>query len=210
MRCLGGCMCPYSLNVDITLGKYFARRCTCSYLIRHRILHYTDVIMTTMVSQITSLTVVYFKRLFRRRAKKTSKLCVTGLCVGNSPGPVNSLHKGPVTRKMFPFDDVIMYCNMAYQTTLNTSAYWFTVDQRKYSIFVSQSNSNIQIPEKCINDVTKTIESWTGKPSFDESFRIAPVSFVVCIMSFIHDCNNVRENVGNVGISEQQTIHTMP
>ena len=47
-------------------------------------------------------------RLFRRRSKITSKLRVTGLCVGNSPGPVNSPHKGPVTRKMFPFDDVIM------------------------------------------------------------------------------------------------------
>ena len=46
--------------------------------------------------------------LFRCRSKKTSKLRVTGLCVGNSPGPVNSQHKGPVTRKMFPFDDVIM------------------------------------------------------------------------------------------------------
>ena len=32
-------------------------------------------------------------RLFRRRSKKTSKLRVTGLCVGNSPGPVNSPHK---------------------------------------------------------------------------------------------------------------------
>ena len=41
-------------------------------------------------------------RLYRRRSKKTSKLRVTGLCAGNS------LHKGPVTRKMFPFDDVIM------------------------------------------------------------------------------------------------------
>ena len=49
-----------------------------------------------------------FNRLFRRRSKETSKLRVTGLCVGNSPGPVNSPHKGPVTRKMFPFDDVIM------------------------------------------------------------------------------------------------------
>ena len=48
-------------------------------------------------------------RLFGRRSKKTSKLRVTGLCAGNSPGPVNSPHKGPVTRKMFPFDDVIMY-----------------------------------------------------------------------------------------------------
>ena len=48
-------------------------------------------------------------RLFGRWSKKTSKLRVTGLCVGNSPGPVNSPHKGPVTRKMFPFADVIMF-----------------------------------------------------------------------------------------------------
>ena len=36
-------------------------------------------------------------RFFRARSKKTSKLHVTGLC-----------DKGVVTRKMFPFDDVIM------------------------------------------------------------------------------------------------------
>ena len=48
------------------------------------------------------------KRLFRRTSKKTSKFRVTGLCVGNSPGPVNSPHKGPFTRKIFPFDEVIM------------------------------------------------------------------------------------------------------
>ena len=48
------------------------------------------------------------RRLFRRRSKQTSKLRVTGLCAGNSPGPVNFPHKWPVTRKMFPFDDVIM------------------------------------------------------------------------------------------------------
>ena len=46
--------------------------------------------------------------LFRRRSNQTSKLRVTGLCAGNSPGAVNSPHKWPVTRKMFPFDDVIM------------------------------------------------------------------------------------------------------
>ena len=32
------------------------------------------------------------KRLFRRRSKKTSKLCVTGLCVGNSPGRGKCFH----------------------------------------------------------------------------------------------------------------------
>ena len=45
-------------------------------------------------------------RLFRRRSKKTSKLRVTGLPLWGEP--VNSPHKGPVTRKMFPFNDVIM------------------------------------------------------------------------------------------------------
>ena len=41
-------------------------------------------------------------RLFGCNSKKASKLRVTGLCVGNSP------HKWPVTRKIIPFDDVIM------------------------------------------------------------------------------------------------------
>ena len=63
--------------------------------------------MGAIASQITSHTIV-FNRLFRRRSKKTSKLGFTGLCVGNSPGPVKSPNKGPVTRKMFPFDDFIM------------------------------------------------------------------------------------------------------
>ena len=67
-------------------------------------------------------------RLFRRTSKKTSKLRVTGLCVGNSPGPVNSPHKGPVTRKMFPFDDVMM----SYQGILDFSLFlnhvWYDKD----------------------------------------------------------------------------------
>ena len=42
--------------------------------------------MGAVASHITSLTIVYLNRLFRRTSKKTSKLRVTGLCVGNSPG----------------------------------------------------------------------------------------------------------------------------
>ena len=47
-------------------------------------------------------------RLFRRRSKKTPKLRVTGLCAEKSPATSEFPHKGPVTREMFPFDDVIM------------------------------------------------------------------------------------------------------
>ena len=57
-------------------------------------------------------------RLFRRRSKKTSQLHVTGLCEGNPPvtGGLDSPNKGPVTWKMFPFDDVMMrvYWYMTY------------------------------------------------------------------------------------------------
>ena len=41
--------------------------------------------------------------VFRRRSKKTSQLRFTGFCEGSSP-----VTGGPVVRKMFSFDDVIM------------------------------------------------------------------------------------------------------
>ena len=66
-------------------------------------MHYNGVVMSAMTFQITSLTVVDSTVYSRRRSKKTSKLRVTGH--GNrwiSP------YKGPITRKMFPFDDVIV------------------------------------------------------------------------------------------------------
>ena len=51
-------------------------------------------------------------RLFGRRSNKTPKLCVIGLCEGNSPVTNEyPAHKGPVTRKMFQADDVIMQCS---------------------------------------------------------------------------------------------------
>ena len=62
--------------------------------------HYIDVIMTTVASQITSLTIVYFivySGADQRKHQSSASLAF-----------VNSPHKGPVTRKMFPFDDVIM------------------------------------------------------------------------------------------------------
>ena len=62
--------------------------------------------MSAVAAQITSLTIVYSTVYSGADQQKMSKLRITGLCAGNSP--VNAPHKGPVTRKMFPFDDVIM------------------------------------------------------------------------------------------------------
>ena len=47
-------------------------------------------------------------RLFRRRSKKTPNSASLAFVRGIHRGPVNSQHKWPVKRKMFPFDDVIM------------------------------------------------------------------------------------------------------
>ena len=69
--------------------------------------HYDGVIMDTVASQITSPTIVY-STVFGRGSKKTSELRVTGLCAGNSQVTGEFPHKWLVTRKMFPFDDVIM------------------------------------------------------------------------------------------------------
>ena len=55
--------------------------------------HHNEVIMSAMVSHITSLTIKHSSLAFVR---------------GIHRWPVNSPHKGPVTWKMFPFDDVIM------------------------------------------------------------------------------------------------------
>ena len=70
--------------------------------------HYGDVIMDTMASQITSLTVVYsivYSDADQRKHQSSASLAFVW---GIHRGSVNSLHKWPVTRKIFPFDDVIM------------------------------------------------------------------------------------------------------
>ena len=71
-------------------------------------LHYIDVIMGAMAFQITSLTIVYptvYSGADQRKYQSSASLAFVW---GIRRWPVNSLHKGPVTWKMFPFDDVIM------------------------------------------------------------------------------------------------------
>ena len=61
--------------------------------------YYCDVIMGTMASQITSLTIIYSTvHSGAHQRKHQSPASLAG----------NSLHKWPLMRKMFPFDDVIM------------------------------------------------------------------------------------------------------
>ena len=52
-------------------------------------------------------------RLFRRRSKKYQSSTSLAFVRGIHRRPVNSPHKWPVMRKMFPFDDVIMMREIA-------------------------------------------------------------------------------------------------
>ena len=90
--------------------------------------HYDDVIMTMLASQITSLTVVYsivYSDVNQRKHQSSASLAFVREI---HRGPVNFPHKWPVTRKMFPFDDVIMHFH--------------------YFIFVSQTAC--QISRRCL------------------------------------------------------------
>ena len=75
------------------------------------ILHYDDVIMRAMASQITSLTIVYSTVYSDADQRKHQSSASLAFVQGILRGPVNSPHKWPVTRKMYPFDDVIMVHN---------------------------------------------------------------------------------------------------
>ena len=70
--------------------------------------HYDDVIMGTIASQITSLTSVYSTVYSGADQSKHQSSASLAFVWGIHRGPVNSPHKWPVTRKMSPFDDVIM------------------------------------------------------------------------------------------------------
>ena len=104
---------------DFLVSKHGKSAITLSVVTAHGvpflpsiILHYDDVIMSMIASQITSLAFVYSTVYSGADQRLTF---VWGL----HRRPVNSPHKWPVTRKMFPFDDVIMKRN--YQTNFSIS-----------------------------------------------------------------------------------------
>ena len=76
--------------------------------------HQSDVIMSAMASQLTSVSVVCLTVCSCTDQRNISKLRALAFVRGIHRWSLDSPHKGPVTRKMFPFDDVIMerYCRI--------------------------------------------------------------------------------------------------
>ena len=86
---------------------------SCKIVVRR--MHYSDAIIGATASQITSLTIVYatvYSGANQRKHQSSPPLASVRywpFVRGIRRWPVNSLHKWPVTRKMFPFVDVIMW-----------------------------------------------------------------------------------------------------
>ena len=70
--------------------------------------HNDDVVIRAMASQITSLTIVYLTVYSGADQRKHQSSASLAFVWGIHQWPVNVPHQGPVTRKKFPFDDVIM------------------------------------------------------------------------------------------------------
>ena len=86
--------------------------------------HYYDVIMDAMAVQITSLMIVYLTVYSDADQRKHQSSASLAFVRGIHRGPVNSPHKWPVTRKMFPFDDVIINKEQRGKTRIVGIIYW--------------------------------------------------------------------------------------
>ena len=96
--------------------------------------HYSNVTMSTMASQITNLMIVhstiYSGTNQRKHHSSTSLVFVRKI----HRWPVNSPHEGPVMRKMFPFDYVII-ANLFSHTQL---FHWRSVEKHSRRIWVKK------------------------------------------------------------------------
>ena len=96
----------------------WAQSCGNNAWIMELLHHYIEVIMGTMVSKITSVSMVCSTAhpgINQRKYKSSVSLVFVR---GIHWRPVNPSHKGPVTRKMFPFDDVIMILVLSHQCVI--------------------------------------------------------------------------------------------
>ena len=93
-----------------------------------------DVMMNTTASQITSLAIVYSIVYLGADQRKHQSSESLAFLRGIHRWPVNSPHKWPVTRKIFPFNDVIMQISVVVSPiTCNSTVRSSVFDKKKIS-----------------------------------------------------------------------------
>ena len=92
---------------ESTRGRYIS--CMWMEGMHHSVpIQYNDVIMGKKAPQITSVTIVCSPVYSGADQRKHQSSASLAFVQGIHRWPVNSPHKWPVTRKMYPFDDVTM------------------------------------------------------------------------------------------------------
>ena len=132
--------------------------------------HYNDVIMSTMASQITSASIVYSTICSGPDKKQTKKTHQSSASLAFVRGirrwPVNSPHKGPGTRKMFPFDDVIIDAELWWCFSL-VLAWTSCQTNSPVTGDLRHHNTRVMSPLMILN----TIVQWSGTHCFKRSWR---------------------------------------
>ena len=97
--------------------------------------HYDDVIMSAITSLISSPTIVYSTIYSDADQRKHQRSASLAFVREIHRWLVNSPHKWPVTRKMFPFDDVIMQCASRLQTHHFPSSHYQCLHNHKAILY---------------------------------------------------------------------------
>ena len=111
--------------------------------------HYCDVIMSGVVSPIISVTIVFITVCSGADQTKHQSSVSLAFVRGIHRWPVYSPHKGPVTRKMFPFDDVIMRSSTSDPCLCFSS--WYHLCSNRYAssnTFLSDQVTQFRIRHK--------------------------------------------------------------
>ena len=107
--------------------------------------HHNYIIMSAMTYQITSLIIVYWSVYSGADQRKHQGSVSLAFVRGIHRWPMNSPHKGPVTRKMFSVDDV-MVC------------YWLVLIQSHRVTTISVQYSSIFIHENAFENVVYEVK----------------------------------------------------
>ena len=116
--------------------------------------HYSDVIVGSMASQIRGITIVYSTVYSGADQRKHQSSASPAFVQGIHRWPVNSPHKGPVTRKMFSSEDFIIVTVIFYHDT-DMNRPWIPIKTQQnkvqqYSVHISCDILCVKMPQAII------------------------------------------------------------
>ena len=130
--------------------------CTCTLNSKSRY-HYSDVIMSAIASQIIGVLIVYSFVCSGADQRKHQSSAPLAFVRGIHRWPANSPHKGPVTRKMFPFDDVVMivvYVIVVRPVAAKLASWQLAV----FNVYINNMNSAML---QALNYEQESKDAWT-------------------------------------------------